>query len=262
MKLSSAQIEIDQIKKETFAVHTRVGRLTTPWHTHEVHKLLYAEEGVLHLQTEQSQILLPIRHGAWIPYNCPHRVYSPSPDLFWRTLYFKPEAEEAAILTRLHIFPLSNLAREMILYTQRWDSAIETNPIEHSFFQTIRLMLPDWCQNSLFLMLPSTEHPQLAPIIAHLHEDLAEPLYLETVARQYGFSGRTLLRLFKRELKMTFGAYLRVARIIRSLELLTQPNASVTQVAHDVGYDSPSAFSQTFQQLVGVRPQLYLKRRN
>ncbi|MEM7334098.1 MAG: helix-turn-helix transcriptional regulator, partial [Chloroflexota bacterium] len=68
------------------------------------------------------------------------------------------------------------------------------------------------------------------------------------------------LRLFKQELGMTFGSYLRVARIIRAIELLSDANTAVTDVAYSVGYRSLSSFSQTFQQLTGITPREYLKR--
>ena len=60
-------------------------------------------------------------------------------------------------------------------------------------------------------------------------------------------------------LGMTFGAYLRVARIIKAIELLTDPHASVTEVSLEVGYKSLSSFSRTFQQLTGVTPRDYLR---
>jgi transcriptional regulator GlxA family with amidase domain len=93
----------------------------------------------------------------------------------------------------------------------------------------------------------------------YISENLTSPLQLDTVAHRHGFSGRTLLRLFKDQLGMTFGAYLRLARIIRAIELLTHPTASVTEVAYEVGYKSLSSFSRVFQQHTGLQPQQYLR---
>lgn len=87
------------------------------------------------------------------------------------------------------------------------------------------------------------------------------PLQLDSVAQRYGLSGRTLLRLFKDQLGMTFGNYLRVARIVRAIELQADPNVSVTGVAYEVGYNSLSSFSRAFQQLTGGNPREYLRNR-
>ena len=74
------------------------------------------------------------------------------------------------------------------------------------------------------------------------------PLRLATAAKRFGCSGRTLLRLFKRELDTTFGAYFRVARMTKAIELLTNSHASVTEVALAAGYNNLSSFSSVFQE--------------
>ena len=109
------------------------------------------------------------------------------------------------------------------------------------------------------LVLPTTEHELMERVTAYIGENLMQPLQLDVVAQKYGFSGRTLLRLFKDQLGMTFGTYIRVARIARAIELLTDPNATVTEVAFEVGYSSLSSFSRAFQQLTGVKPREYLR---
>ncbi len=252
-------LQADYIKKPAFAIHKRVGAIQTHWHTHPVHKLLYTEDGVLHLETDEYHVLLPAQHGAWIPSRLPHRVTSTSPNLYWRTIYFRPHSEEVSSLLTPHVFPISTLAREMIVFTAQWSIDHPLEPLEKQFFQTLRLLIPTWCQEALPLMLPLTSHPQLNPITSYIQENLAEPLRLDEVAKLYGFSGRTLMRLFQRELKMTFGLYLRMARIIRAIELLTQTDLSITEVALRVGYDSGSSFSQAFSQLVGRTPREYMR---
>lgn len=252
---------INQNPKEMFALHMRTGCFTTDWHKHPKHQLLYAEEGVLHLYTGKQQLILPARHGAWIPAHRLHKIHSTSPDLYLRTIYFHERTSDEEILRQFHIFPTSALSREMIVYTQRWLVEDEASKTELSFLETLRLLSLDWCKQAKPLVLPTTEHGPLEEVTVYIAENLASPLRLDTVAQRFGFSGRTLLRLFKEQLGMTFGAYVRVARIIRAIELLTEPDASVTKVAYEVGYNSLSSFSQVFQQLTGVKPGDYLRNR-
>jgi AraC-like DNA-binding protein len=147
----------------------------------------------------------------------------------------------------------------MIVYTQIWPAEGEAGNKERYFLEAIRLLAIDWCKQTIPLILPTTEHVLLEQVTVYIGENLLNPLRLDTVAKRYGFSGRTLLRLFKAELGMTFRAYIRIARIIRAIELLTDPNASVTEVAYEVGYNSLSSFSRAFQQLTGLRPRDYLR---
>lgn len=251
--------QINQNPKSIFAIHVRVGCFTTDWHIHPKHQLLYAEEGVLHLHSGKHQLILPSRHGAWIPAHRLHKIHSNSPDLYLRNLYFHERKKDEEILRQFHIFPISTLAREMIVYTQIWPTEGKAAKTERSFLGTIRLLAIDWCKQTIPLVLPTTENEPLDKVTVYIGDNLMNPLRLDTVAQRYGFSGRTLLRLFKDQLGMTFGAYIRVARIIRAIELLTDPNASVTEVAYEVGYNSLSSFSRAFQQLTGVKPRDYLR---
>lgn len=253
------QIKANDVAKDTFAFHLQVGQFTTDWHAHSKHQLLYAEQGVVHLQTSQHHFLLPARHAAWIPAHTLHRIYSNSVALHWRNIYFKVEHDDDPILNQLRVFTVSNLAREMILYTEKWHFEDKADVLERNFFQMLRLLTSVWIKDSLPLILPSTEHPQMKNVVGYIDQNVGEALSLGAVATQFGYSKRTVMRLFKAELGMTFRTYIRVARIIWALELLTQPGVSVTEVAFRVGYRSLSAFSQTFRLLVGISPQEYLK---
>lgn len=242
-----------------FALHQRVGVFETRWHSHPKHQLLFAEDGVLHLYTSSQQLILPVQHAAWLPAHSKHRLKSNSDKLYLRSIYFDVEALEPEILQRFNIFSLSRLAREMITFTERWPTVGDPDPTEQAFLKAIRQLVGEWCEQRLPLVLPLTDHPLLSEITRSIQAHLDQPLQLELLAQQYALSGRTLLRLFKHEMGTTFSMYLRTARIIQALELLSKPNANVTDVAYAVGYQSLSAFSKTFKQLTGVEPRTYLK---
>ena len=106
---------INQNPKENFAIHASVGCFTTDWHTHSKHQLLYAEDGVLHLHSGKRQLILPARHGAWIPAHQLHKIHSNSPDLHLRSVYFHERKKDEEVLRQFHIFSVSTLAREMII---------------------------------------------------------------------------------------------------------------------------------------------------
>jgi AraC-like DNA-binding protein len=252
-------LTIDQVEKDNFAIHLHVGVYATRWHQHRKHQLLYAEDGVLTLQTEAKEYILPARRGAWIPGQLQHRVSSRSPGLYLRTLYFGTGERGGTVPGELTVFSISALAREMILYTQRWSPTEQAAPLERRFFQAIRLLVPEWCSNPIPLALPTTEQPQLQSATESIRANLSQLDDLPTIAGQYGMSERTLQRLFKKELGMTYQSYVRVARIIEALERLIQPGASVTDVAYAVGYKSLSSFSQTFRLLMGMSPRQFLE---
>ena len=72
-------------------------------------------------------------------------------------------------------------------------------------------------------------------------------------AVEIGASERTLGRLFIRHLGMSFGAWRRRLRLLESIDRLGN-GASVTEVAYELGYGSPSAFIAMFRENLGVPP--------
>lgn len=255
------EIIINETSKPSLSVHMKVGSFVADWHDHKKHQLLYAEGGTLHLQTAKHCFLLPARHAAWIPANCMHRVSSTSPQLFLRMLYFDSVDKEVESLQNMNVFPVNNLAREMIYHTRFWNYSFdESDELERVFFNSIRLFVAQWAAVAMPLTLPTTAHPKLRPVMDYIADNLLEDLQMESVAARFAMSKRTLMRLFQQEISTNYTTYLRITRVIRALDLLSKPGANVSTVAFAVGYDSLSAFSTTFQQLMGIRPQEYLKK--
>ena len=120
-------------------------------------------------------------------------------------------------------------------------------------------MIPQSMTRSRALVLPVPALPKLQKLTERIREEPERPYRLEELAREYGFSKRDLMRQFQKELGMSFSAYLQIARVTRAAELLTQPGASVSQTALEVGYSSLSAFSDVFNALLGLRPSAYLR---
>ena len=59
---------------------------------------------------------------------------------------------------------------------------------------------------------------------------------------------------------MTFGEWRRQRVLLAALERLTE-NSSVTTVALELGYSSPSAFIAMFRQSMGMTPTQYISGR-
>ena len=115
--------------------------------------------------TAETQFLLPAYHGAWIPARCDHKLISTSEQTQLWLLYFPPQDDEheANLPHGVHVFGISRLAREMIIFTERWSKrgtieGIRTeviSPLEESFYATVRLLAAEWCQESPTVMFTS-----------------------------------------------------------------------------------------------------------
>lgn len=85
----------------------------------------------------------------------------------------------------------------------------------------------------------------------------AEPLDLDAMAREAGFSRYHFARAFRAAFGETPGAYLSRRRVERAKDLLRAVNLTVTEVCHLVGFSSLGSFSSRFSELVGASPSAY-----
>jgi AraC-like DNA-binding protein len=105
--------------------------------------------------------------------------------------------------------------------------------------------------------LPLPRSPRLLAICERMMLEPATDYTLERWADEIGTSARTLARHFKDETGMSFGhwrQHMRAAEATTRLAL----GAAVANVAIDLGYSTPSAFTVMFKRLFGASPQQYL----
>lgn len=91
----------------------------------------------------------------------------------------------------------------------------------------------------------------------HLH--YAENIRLDDIARAGQLSRSECCRYFKRMLKTTPLSYVLDYRIHKSLVLLQQADANVTEVSYQVGFNSTSYFIDKFRQTMNMTPFAYKK---
>jgi AraC-like DNA-binding protein len=94
-------------------------------------------------------------------------------------------------------------------------------------------------------------------VIFLLKQDLAEPPSLEELGKKIGCSHFYLSRIFSAQTGQTITQYLRRLRMEKAAELLRSGEFNVTEAALEVGYASPSHFSQAFHEAFGCCPGLY-----
>lgn len=85
----------------------------------------------------------------------------------------------------------------------------------------------------------------------------AEPLDLDALAFEAGYSKYHFARAFAAAYGETPRAYLTRRRLERAKTLLRTANLTVTEVCFAVGFGSLGSFSSLFRRVVGVTPSAY-----
>ena len=100
---------------------------------------------------------------------------------------------------------------------------------------------------------------KFAGVCSYINEHFAEDLTLEEVSEMSGFSKYHFARLFKQFTGKTFYRYVNMKRIENAERLLTEPSASITEIAVKSGFSSPPAFVRMFKLIKGFTPTEFKK---
>lgn len=93
----------------------------------------------------------------------------------------------------------------------------------------------------------------------YVMQHFQEPITLETVCEDIGFSVNYFSMLFKRETGEGFAKYLTRVRIEEAKTLLRETSLPVAEICEKVGYSDRKHFTHTFHKATGLNPAEYRK---
>ncbi|MFF7994537.1 AraC family transcriptional regulator [Kitasatospora xanthocidica] len=216
-------------------------------HRHDDHQIAYAARGVLAVTTDAGSWVAPGNRAIWIPAGTVH-AHQAHGELELH-LVGLPAAENPLALDRPTVLAVGPLLRELIV-------AYTRTPEDHGPERArLRAVLLDQLRASPQqpLHLPTATEPVLRAACALLAADPADRRTLAALGRAVGASDRTLSRLFRADLGMTFPQWRTQLRLHHALVLLAE-GLPVTAVAHRCGWASASAFIDVFRRTFGHTP--------
>jgi len=104
---------------------------------------------------------------------------------------------------------------------------------------------------------PAPAGASLQPLLAWLTDNLHTNLTVTDIAVHASMSTRSLSRHFRQQTATTPMAWLNRQRVRRAQQLLETTRRPVEQIGDLVGFTSPTAFRESFRQIVGVSPREY-----
>ncbi len=218
-------------------------------HTHVWGQVTYALDGVVRVTVGNNTWIVPPMRAIWIPPNAMHEVVTLEKARL-RALYVH-EGTAPFKGDQCEVLEVSALLRELIVALAQVEadasreemlSALILNELARSTTLPIRVALPD--------------DKRLKQLCETLIANPASPLTLDDWAGRVGASGRTLARLFERELGMSFSQWRQQVRLAHAAPLIAR-GMPLSQVAAELGYASQSAFSAMFKKTFGQSPSTF-----
>ncbi|ATQ68991.1 MULTISPECIES: AraC family transcriptional regulator [Methylosinus] len=225
-------------------------------HHHEKAQLLYTVRGIINCEVDDGVWIVPPQCAVWIPGGLPHTVFGSS-DVECCCIFIDPRAAENLPLECCTI-AVSSLLRQLLI---RATELPEAYSVEGRDGRLVSVLLDELAASPVEdLRFPVPADPRLKKLAELLLSDPADCATLAEWASRIALSERSLSRMLKDEIGMSFGRWRRQLHVILAIQRLTAGEA-VQTIALDLGYESASSFVTMFRKALGKPPGRYLLNR-
>ncbi len=221
-------------------------------HCHDHVQILYASAGVMSVTTQETAFVIPPQRAVWLPAGIMHEVSCRGP-VSLRTLYLREHS--CAVDEVCRVFEVSNFLKAIILEISTFDPLYDVTGREGDIARLFLSEVERMPNAPYCVTMPSD--PRLLRVCNEIIAEPSDPRDIDDWAKLAAMGRRTFTRAFKEETGMGLAVWRQQVRLMEALSMLAS-GQSVTQVAFEVGYDSPSGFSAMFRRAFGVPPSQYL----
>jgi AraC-like DNA-binding protein/quercetin dioxygenase-like cupin family protein len=256
-------------KHSTLAADTRVEPHSHPWA-----QLAWSATGVLRLTAERGTYLVPPSRAVWVPPGVEHAItVIETAEL--RTLYMHQPAGRCGPGTASHVpgtpadwrhcrvLEVSDLLRALMLALPNApDGDAPPSPTDLAREDLIAPLFADELQRAppVPLGVPLPQDKRLRALCEAVLDDPTRHDTLGTWVQGIGASERTVARLFRDELGTSFGQWRQQVLLARALTLAARKRP-MSEIAAELGYTSPSAFSAMVRRSLGAPPSRFFSQR-
>lgn len=223
-------------------------------HRHRRGQLVFSGENVVTVTTGRIRIVVPPNRGVWVPPEVPHETMGHGM-IRMQSVFVRPD-HAGGLPDRCVAVAISPLLRELMHAVAGSTEDFAPDTPGHRIALVILDQLRQLPLVSLHLPMP--EDRRISAVCEALLADPSDERTLPEWGTAVGASTRTLSRLFQDETGMSFHHWRQQARLLAALPRLAD-GESITNVALDLGYQTPSAFITMFKSVLGVTPGAYFE---
>jgi AraC-like DNA-binding protein/quercetin dioxygenase-like cupin family protein len=237
-------------------------------HSHPWAQVAFSTTGVLRLTAADHTYIVPPSRAVWIPPGVEH-VVTVVEDAELRTLYLhQPQgavgpralgllAGDGERWKRCRVLEVSPLLRELVQQIADGPAADAPDAPDAREACLAALVEDELARAAVVPLgvgLPADK--RLRALCEAVLDDPARHATLDGWAGETGASVRTVARLFRRELGMTFAAWRQQALLAKALSMAAR-GRPMSHIASELGYASASAFTAMVRRSVGVPPSRF-----
>ncbi|MCL1051897.1 helix-turn-helix transcriptional regulator [Shewanella abyssi] len=250
MKLSPSKESFEPLAKPIVLVKRRLNKGTEiEPHHHDWGQLLYAHRGVITVKTDSVKYICPAEQAVWLPPHIEHEV-SVLTDCELSSFYFDRQ-QILTLPSYSQVIGISPLLKMLIVEALNISASYAWQSVAGRHLRLIRDFIA--IAPAVETSLPSPTSEKLLRIALQLNQRPDDNKSIEEWGALLGASARTLSRNFKKETGISYTSWRQRLKVQIAINLLHQ-GLPVTEVAFQLGYQSPSAFIYMFKQNTGMTP--------
>ena len=238
-------------RKEPLTVHLRQppDNALIERHSHGYGQLAFPVLGGMRFTAQDMLWIVPMFRAIWLPPGFEHESVMLGKVEFY--VVYVDSLIAPLPLSHCGVIEVSPLMREVI-----FELADKPSDTRRHFLLTQLLLEEIGVARPLSLGLPLPRDRRLKALCELLMREPASDRTLKQWAPMAGASERTLARLFRDELGTSFAAWRQQLRLARAVDLMSRGN-NLADVAAEIGYSAPAAFSTMFKRALGMPPSRF-----
>ncbi|MEG0858495.1 MAG: helix-turn-helix transcriptional regulator [Pseudomonas sp.] len=249
---------VDDIARPVFVIG--LGMETERWelayHSHHKAQLLFADTGLITLETAEGLWVVPPQGAVWIPGGLVHRARSSGSTRGF--VVFIDSEVVTGLPGTCCTLSVSSFMRALLERSAGLPELYEESGPES---RLMAVLLDELMTAPLeWLHLPMPRDPRLRQLADAMLAAPADHANLDQRASRIGMSERNMSRLFAAQTGLGVSKWRRQMHIVTALPLLAQ-GQSIQAIADALGYESSGAFVTMFRKAVGVPPRRFLAER-
>lgn len=127
--------------------------------------------------------------------------------------------------------------------------------IERTLFEMVMTV-----KSGFLVNLNNTEGSLSTKVKEYIQQNFNKNITLEVTANELNVTPQYLSNYFKKQFNITFLHYLNDLKLDKSIQLLSDPNYKIINVAYDSGFNSVSTFNRSFKRKFKISPLIWRKR--
>ncbi|EOD78870.1 Transcriptional regulator, AraC family [Grimontia indica] len=236
----------------------KLSRSQRPYTSHKHYRgqLICIDEGLIQVNTEEGTWLLPPHRAGWIPPEAMHSVYFHGSVKGWSLLLLPSACHQ--LPKSPCVIGMNDVIKVLANRILGWSKTTEVSPDQSHILCVILNEIRRAPHENLYFPLP--RDPRLQRIAHSMLDNLGSTKSVEHWASIGATSSRTLRRLVRTELNMSFNMWRQQIQLIHAMEMLAR-GKSVGDVSFALGYATPSNFIAMFRKVYGESPARYFSKR-